>query len=57
MVFLPYLSFLVILEGLIDLPCCNYCHLPSDFSSKFQSSRTIFHHKLLTRDDIVLANG
>ena len=26
----------------------QYCHLPSDFSSKIQSSITIFHHKLLT---------
>jgi hypothetical protein len=28
-----------------------------DFSSKFQSSMTIFHHKLLKREDRVLANG
>ena len=40
----------------IDLQCCDYCHLPSDFSSKFQSSMTIFHHKLLTREGKVLAN-
>ena len=23
---------------------CKYCHLPSDFSSKYQSSMTTFHH-------------
>jgi hypothetical protein len=28
----------------------------SDFSSKFQSSMTIFHHKLLTREGRILAN-
>ena len=44
-------------SGIIDLQCCNYCHLPSDFSFKFQSSMTIFHPKLLTREGWVLANG
>ena len=53
-----YLSFLVIFisflflgggGGVIDLQCCNYCHLWSDFSSKFKSSMTILHHKLLTK--------
>ena len=43
--------------GITDLQCCNYCHLPSDYSSKFQSYMTIFHHKLLTRVGGVLANG
>ena len=35
----------------------NYCHLSSDFSSRFQSSIAIFHHKLLTREGMVWANG
>jgi hypothetical protein len=52
-----YLSFLVNFWGIIDSQCCNYYHLPSDFSSKFQSFMTIFHHKLLTREVRVLANG
>ena len=26
------------------LQCCNYCHLLSDFSSKFQSSMTILYY-------------
>ena len=43
--------------GVIDLQCCNYCRIPSDFSSKFQSSMTILHHKMLTREGRVLANG
>ena len=43
--------------GIIDLYCCDYCHLPSEFSSKFQSSMTIFQHKLLTREGRVLADG
>ena len=43
--------------GITDLQCCNYCHLPSNFSSKLQSSMTIFHHKLLTREVRVLVNG
>jgi hypothetical protein len=30
--------------------CCNYCHLSSGFSFIFQSSMTIFHHKLLTTE-------
>ena len=41
----------------IDLQCCNYCHLPSDFLSKFQSSMTIFHYKLVTREGRVSTNG
>ena len=51
------LSFLVSFLGVIDLQCCNYCHLPSDFASKLQSSMTISHHKLLTREGSVVANG
>ena len=35
----------------------EYCCLPSDFSFKFQSSMTIFHHKLPTRGGRILANG
>ena len=27
---------------IIDVQCCNYCHLPSHFSSKFQSSLMTF---------------
>ena len=27
--------------GILELQCCKKCHLPSDFSSKFQSSMTI----------------
>ena len=42
--------------GTIHLQCCNYCPLRSNFSSKFQSSMTTFHHKLLTREGRVLAN-
>ena len=30
--------------NIIDIICSNCCHLVSDFSSKFQSSTTIFHH-------------
>ena len=41
----------------IDLLSCNYCCLPSDFPSKFQSPMTIFHHKLRTREGRVLATG
>ena len=36
--------------GGLDLQYCDYCHLPSDSSSKFPSSTVIFHHKLLTRE-------
>ena len=36
--------------GIIDLQYFNYCHSPSDFSSKSQSSMTTFYHKLLTRE-------
>ena len=39
---------LQISRGIVDLQCCNYCHFPIDFSSKFQSSMTIFLHKLMT---------
>ena len=46
----------VFLGGNIDLQCCSYYHLSSDFSFKFKSSMTIFHHKLLPREDRVLAN-
>ena len=42
---------------IIDLHCCNYRVLLSDLSSKFQSSMTMYHHKLLTREGRVLANG
>ena len=31
----------------MDLQCCNCCHLLSDFSPRFQSSMTIFHHNFL----------
>ena len=51
------LSFLVNCSGVIDLQCCNYCHLPNDFSSKFQASMTIFHHELLTREGRVSTDG
>ena len=30
--------------GIIDLQCCNHCHLLIDIPSKFQSSMTIFHY-------------
>ena len=36
-------------RGIIVLHCCNDCHLPNDFSSKFQSSIIIFHHKSVTK--------
>ena len=39
--------------GIIDLQCCNYCHLPRDFSSNFHSSMTTFHRTLPTREDTV----
>ena len=45
------------LGGIIDVQCCNYGHSLSESSSKFQSSMTIFHYKLLTREGGVLANG
>ena len=45
-----YLLFFVHSFKIIDLQCCNYRHLPSNFSTKLQSSMTIFHHKLLTRE-------
>ena len=43
--------------GIIDLQCCNYYHLTSVFSFKFQSSMIILRHKFLTREGMVLANG
>ena len=42
--------------GIIDIQWCNYWHLPSEFSSKFKSSMTIFRHKLMTGEGRVLAN-
>jgi hypothetical protein len=42
--------------GTIDWQCCNFCLLPSDFSSKFKPSTIIFHHKLLTKEGRVLTN-
>ena len=51
-----YLSFLVIIWWIIDLHYHKYYHLLSNISSKFQSSMTIFHHKLLTREGIILVN-
>jgi hypothetical protein len=42
--------------GIIDLQCCNYCPLPSDVSSKLQSSMTTFHQELMTREGRLLAN-
>jgi hypothetical protein len=44
-------------RGIIDLQWCNYYHLPSDLSSKIQSLVTICHHKLLTREGRISANG
>jgi hypothetical protein len=52
-----YLSFLVNCLDIIDSKCCNYCHLLSDCSSKFQLFMTIPHHKLLTREGRAMANG
>ena len=40
-----------------NLQCCNYCHLPSDFHPSFIHPWQIFHHKLLTREGRVWANG
>jgi hypothetical protein len=54
---IPCRFFIFLRGGIIIFKCCNYCHLPSDFASKFQSSRTIFIHKLLIREDRILANG
>ena len=34
--------------GIIDLQYHNYCHTSNDVSPKFQSSMTIYHHKLMT---------
>ena len=42
------MSFLVMFEGIIDYNVVNIVTISSDFSSKFQSSMAIFHHKLLT---------
>ena len=36
------------LRWMIDLHCCNYYHLLSNFSSNLQSFMTIFHHGLVT---------
>ena len=33
----------------MHLQCCNYCCLLSGFSSKLESSMTIFHHKIIGR--------
>ena len=55
-----WLSFIVLfflIGGFIDLHCCNYCHLPTGFSSNCQSPVTKFHQKLLTREGRALANG
>ena len=45
-------------EGIVDLKCqeiiVTYRLI---FHSKIQSSVTVFHHKLLTRESRVLANG
>jgi hypothetical protein len=38
--------------GIIDLRYCNYCHLSSDCSSKFQSSMTWLHYKIVRRHNI-----
>ena len=43
--------------GIANLQCCNYYHLSLYYSSKLQSSITILHHKLLTQEGRVLANG
>ena len=43
--------------GIIDPRYCNCCRLPSDSSSEFQSSMTMVHHKLLTREGRDLVNG
>ena len=43
--------------GIMELQCCNYCQFPSDFPSNFRSSMTTCHHKLLTRESRILANG
>ena len=43
--------------GGLDLQYCIYYHLPSNISSKFQSSTKIFHPRLLTREGRVLGNG
>ena len=37
-------TIFVISWGIIDVRCCNYYHLRSDISSKFQSSMIISHH-------------
>ena len=49
-----YLSiFVQNFKLIIDLQCCNYCHLPSGFSPNFQSSMTIFHHKNVGFDKLM----
>ena len=42
---------------LFDETLGSNCHLPSDFSSKFQVSMTMFHQELVRREGRVLANG
>ena len=37
----------------MHLQCCKYYHISSDFSSNFESSMAVFHHKLLTRDSAI----
>ena len=43
-------------HSLIKLVSKGKDKFSSDFSSKFQSSMTIFHHKLLTKEGVILAN-
>ena len=45
------------LLDVIELRCCNYSHLPSDFVIQISIIHDNFHHKLLTRGGRVLANG
>ena len=55
-----YLLFLFIwgVVVVIGLQCCNYCHFPSGiFHPNFNHPWPIFHHKLLTREGQVSANG
>ena len=35
------------LLDVIELQSCNYCYLRSDFPSRFQSSRAIFHYNFV----------
>ena len=44
--------------GIKDLHCCNYCHLPRWFFIQVSViHNNIFHHKLLTKEGEVSANG